>query len=382
MRAPTAYTAADGTVTYRVRFRTEGGRQSSETFPTRAEAEKFASLHKLIGLDAALAQLGIDATITAGARDTLNAVAADHIDNHVNGLAGTKLKYHRTWAKTWAPLIGTVPASEVTHDTLKDAMAKLIARTDVPDTRTGRYSEKTLKNFRGLLHGVCKRAIDRGLLARDPRTHDIHIPRGDESQDIEMVIVEPEDYKRLSPFFHRHYRPFFDFLYGTGCRYGEAVALRCGEVYVWGNKREVYFVRALKDSPDGKREVGNTKSPKGKRHVMVNAELGEMLAELIKGKGPNDLVFTAPRGGPIRHRTVSSFAWYPALMRAGMTGAARPRIHDLRHSHITNLLSRGVSYEVVQDRVGHESVLTLMRYRHVLPAERAAAAHAADLAFG
>jgi len=42
--------------------------------------------------------------------------------------------------------------------------------------------------------------------------------------------------------------------------------------------------------------------------------------------------------------------------------------HDLRHSHATWLMLRGVNPRVVQERLGHANVtITLKRYGHVLP---------------
>jgi hypothetical protein len=49
MRAVTEFTRADGTITYRVRFRLNG-KQTSETFLESAEAERFARLVDDIGV--------------------------------------------------------------------------------------------------------------------------------------------------------------------------------------------------------------------------------------------------------------------------------------------------------------------------------------------
>ena len=59
--------------------------------------------------------------------------------------------------------------------------------------------------------------------------------------------------------------------------------------------------------------------------------------------------------------------------RAGRRGRAaagiRPgRLHDVRHTHATHLLTRGVPVHVVAARLGHASPVTTMRvYAHVLP---------------
>ncbi len=45
------------------------------------------------------------------------------------------------------------------------------------------------------------------------------------------------------------------------------------------------------------------------------------------------------------------------------------RIHDLRHTAATHLLTKGVHPKVVQDLLGHSTIaITLDTYSHVLPA--------------
>ncbi len=49
-------------------------------------------------------------------------------------------------------------------------------------------------------------------------------------------------------------------------------------------------------------------------------------------------------------------------------GLPRIRLHDLRHSAASILLSAGVNPKVVQERLGHSSVqITLDLYSHVAP---------------
>ena len=51
------------------------------------------------------------------------------------------------------------------------------------------------------------------------------------------------------------------------------------------------------------------------------------------------------------------------------TGLPNVRVHDLRHTAATHLLTRGVHSKVVQDLLGHSTItLTLDTYSHVSPA--------------
>jgi integrase len=76
------------------------------------------------------------------------------------------------------------------------------------------------------------------------------------------------------------------------------------------------------------------------------------------------LVFTNGLGGPLEPSVPGS-----ALKRV-MRQAALPRIrvHDLRHTTATVLLVAGVHPKVVQDLLGHRTiVVTMDTYSHVMP---------------
>lgn len=55
---------------------------------------------------------------------------------------------------------------------------------------------------------------------------------------------------------------------------------------------------------------------------------------------------------------------------AEKAGVKRIRIHDLRHSHISLLISMGFSAVLIGNRIGHESVNITYRYAHMFPTEQ------------
>jgi len=66
-----------------------------------------------------------------------------------------------------------------------------------------------------------------------------------------------------------------------------------------------------------------------------------------------------------------------AAFKAALASVDLPvlRLHDLRHSMATLMLSQGEHRKVVSERLGHATVgITLDTYSHVLPAFQAAAA--------
>ncbi len=59
-------------------------------------------------------------------------------------------------------------------------------------------------------------------------------------------------------------------------------------------------------------------------------------------------------------------SWKPLLERAGLP--ASTRMHDLRHTCATLLLSKGVPVKVVSEMLGHGDVaITLSVYQSALP---------------
>jgi integrase len=117
----------------------------------------------------------------------------------------------------------------------------------------------------------------------------------------------------------------------------------------------------------------NLKSPKtraGRRTVDLLPQTIEVLkahkvaqARARLAAGPawqdNGLVFAAPDGAPLRPGKVTD---------AFKDVTNRIRLHDLRHSHATQLLRAGVHPKIVSERLGHAGIaITLDTYSHVLP---------------
>ena len=72
-------------------------------------------------------------------------------------------------------------------------------------------------------------------------------------------------------------------------------------------------------------------------------------------------------------------AWGPALDTLDGQLRARPRVHDLRHTHASWLIAAGIPLTVIQRRLGHESIKTTSdRYGHLADDADAAGAAALD----
>lgn len=353
---------------YRVRFRhgispkTGKPLNTSETFDTKREADEFASWIKAVGPQGALDKLWEGEQ----RRDvpTMDELAAAHIESLTHVEPGTRHRYTGIWKRCWSPSIGRTPVDRLTLDDLRAVVAVM----------ADKYSEKTMKNARGLLHAVLDRAVSEGHVPTNIAKRRLRLPSGVNPDREDMRILTAAEFAIIEKAMREHYRPLIRFLWGTGCRWGEAVALTVGDVRL----PNVTIRRAQKYAP-GEYRIGAPKTRKGRRTIAVPAELHDELAKLCADRDSTALVFTATQGGPVRHRTFWDRYWLDA---ASKVPAPRPRIHDLRHSHASHLLAAGIPIHVVQARLGHESIKTTVdTYSHLLPDAQQLAAAAAALAF-
>ena len=63
-----------------------------------------------------------------------------------------------------------------------------------------------------------------------------------------------------------------------------------------------------------------------------------------------------------QHLTDVKKFWKTVTQKAGLTNV---RIHDLRHTHASHLVSKGLSLSVVGHLLGHTQASTTQRYAHL-----------------
>lgn len=107
---------------------------------------------------------------------------------------------------------------------------------------------------------------------------------------------------------YRHYAPFVEFLFLTGCRPSEAVGLR------WENVAEdfdhIRFVEAITTAGSGKPVRVKGSKNNRQRTVPCSKRLEGMLAvHKPDNAQPDALVFPAPKGGPIHYNNFCNNAW-------------------------------------------------------------------------
>ena len=99
------------------------------------------------------------------------------------------------------------------------------------------------------------------------------------------------------------------------------------------------------------------------------------MALLTPGWRETGLVFTSLCGGPMEPHQANV-----ELTRALRSlGLPHVRVHDLRHTAATVMLEGGIHPKIVQEMLGHKTIVTTLdTYSHVLPALHGAAIRALD----
>jgi integrase len=150
---------------------------------------------------------------------------------------------------------------------------------------------------------------------------------------------------------------FVWFLAVTGLRWGEAVALRRSAVDLMRRRVEVH--EAVTEISG--RLVHGTPKSHFSRTIVIPKVLADRLAPHCARLGADDLVFTSPRGGYLRSANFRRNVWVPALRAAGLD--EKLRIHDLRATAASLMVSSGASIKAIQRAFGHASAkMTLDTY--------------------
>lgn len=144
-------------------------------------------------------------------------------------------------------------------------------------------------------------------------------------------------------------RAILEVLYGCGLRVSELCGLKVSDVYF-----EEGFLRIV-----GKGDK--------ERLVPLGEEAGEAMREWLASRpepAPDyrDCIFTNRFGKPISRVSVFNMVKRQAVA-AGVRKEISP--HTFRHSFASHLIENGADLRVVQEMLGHESILTTEIYTHI-----------------
>lgn len=352
----------DGSTSYTVAFRC-GGKQTSETFRDDPAAAR-AFMRDVERLGAAAARKAkrandepVDEVLTV----------SQLIRHHLNTLSGitegTRRRYELIARETDGFRISSLPIDGVSRTDVALWIREL--------EQTGK-SGKTIQMRHQLLSAAYRTAIDDELVSRNP-ARGARIPR---TEQRERTFLTPEEFMRPYAVIPDEWRPLIHTLAGTGLRFGEATALKVSDLSLDDRVPSLRVARTWTYIDGTARKTGAPKTASGRRTVALGAGLAEHLREHTADRERDSWVFTRKDGvSPIVQGTLYS-NWRKWIIAAGLE--KRPRVHDLRHSHVAWMLASGRPLDQIKVRLGHSSIkVTVDTYGHLMPgadAEMAAAA--------
>ena len=176
-----------------------------------------------------------------------------------------------------------------------------------------------------------------------------------------------------------------------GLREGELLALWWEDVYLEAVRPTILVRRTLTRGEDGRRWIAgaSTKVGKGRRVRLTRQATSTLkvhrkrqLEERLRLAGlwqDQDLVFPNETGSLLNASNLRNRSFKRIKTQAGVREDLR--LHDLRHTCATLLLSEGVNAKVVSEMLGHASItITLNIYSHALPDMQESAADAMEAA--
>jgi integrase len=152
---------------------------------------------------------------------------------------------------------------------------------------------------------------------------------------------------KYAPVAHSYYAPYVKFLFHTGCRPEEAIALKWKHI----ESDRVHFCEAF--ATDVRlRKATKTDKP---RYFPINTELQAILNTVRPEKpSPDSLVFPAKNGRELDTHNFLNRVWKPIVTRLVKEGKVREYLpqYNCRHTFITLCLEDGIPSRRVADWCG------------------------------
>lgn len=268
------------------------------------------------------------------------------------------------------PAIGKRPIDEIKRNEIRNLFLR---------KKKENLSRSMICLIRDVISGPMGYAVDDELIPGNPVTG---ILKRLQLERDKRITVEPMNDEEVELFldscfqYKREYWEFFLCAFRTGMRLGELLGLKWGDID-WNRK----FIRVERSYKRGK--FDKTKTGRVRR-VDISDQLLTGLRQLLTKRkkealkaGSGELVETIFHrdGKPMEQNHIRRvFKW--VLAKAGIR---EMRLHDIRHTFASLLLSQGESPVYVKEQLGHSSIqMTVDIYGHLIPSSNRDAVNRLD----
>ena len=321
--------------TYTVRVRVNDGGKSRQTtkrgFPTAREAKKWEREYVI--------EMEAHTAVPVKTYPTFIECAQKYLDS-IDTSEDTKKQKMAKYRKYFAMYLDT-PVDQITKENMVD-WRKYLGEQDLA-TQT---KNMTLQYVRS----VFKFASD---------TYDIpnvssqirNFKKTQEEINKEMKTWSIQEFSTfLSHVDMPLYRLYFEFVFWTGTRRGEALAVTKDDI----KDGTVTISKSIKHFQNGSKSTKNKKV----RTIALDPVLLADLQPLMEVPGP--YLFGGDRTLPITNVQRE-------LTKGIKASGVKPiRLHDFRHSHVSILLDHGVSTVAVANRIGDTIAMVEKTYAHMM----------------
>lgn len=359
----TSYKTKGGT-RWRLSGRTATG-QFSRSFTDEGKAMRWQRVFDMIGTDKGLAALDADEALPEEAAEplpvrTVEWVVSESIRLTTGLTKGTRDGYVQM-AESWIyPFLGDRDVAGLDKDDIREWVNRL---------QVEGLAGNTIRHRHGILSAAFKWAVEKKYMTENP-AYGVKLP---DDGGIDMCVLEPEEIDQLLDVIDSYYRDFIIVLLGTGMRWGEATALTTNDITIHPQRVSIRVNKGWERVRKGPDKLGSGKTKAARRtiNVPVGAPAYDALVRQMARyeRGAKVYLFQSKKGRILRPANFAQTVWYPTrnLLKAEYGWTKHPRIHDLRHTAATLMLSNGAHVNDVQKILGHTKASTTYDlYSHCL----------------
>lgn len=268
------------------------------------------------------------------------------------------------------PYIGSIGLERLKAEDVQNMMNGLLTTGGVYQKA---LSARTVNTARRTL----KSALDKACHLRKIDYNPVDATKASKTEKAEILVLSRSQAKKLLTVSKEHDQTAYMAILlalSTGMRIGEIFGLSWENVNL--DAKILYVKQSLVSTNHGARLEPSPKTKAGYRQI----ELPKLCLNGLRGHRAwqdeqkrlwidqykeNDLVISNPDGGYKDPSYFTAVVFKRMLNMAGIDTSVR--FHDLRHTHATWLLEKGVHPKVVAERLGHSSIrITLDTYSHVI----------------
>ncbi|MBE9155977.1 DUF3596 domain-containing protein [Nodosilinea sp. LEGE 06152] len=252
-----------------------------------------------------------------------------------------------------------------THELKKAAEIRDYALQQIP--------VESCKRFIVRLNACCRWALKSGSITENPfegMAQEIRPPKAQKNdEDTDVFPFSPKERDTIlqaieenafcnkhSGYKHSFYYGYIKFLFLTGCRPSEAIALQWK--HISRDLKTITFEQAIISTKEGQQLREGLKTQE-RRRFPCNGIVQQLLAQIKpQGSDPEALIFPGYSGGILNTPSFRKTVWKPVLKGLGIE-YRKP--YQTRHTFITLALENGLDAKDVARLVGNSPEVI---YRH------------------